>query len=67
MKDLTETFLIAEALFDLAAPDFPLMREEWAAAEAAEAADQAWNDSLNKWYEEEYDREMNRYMYPELS
>jgi hypothetical protein len=67
MTNLTETFLINEALLDLAAPDFPLMREEWAAEEAAEAADQAWNGLMDEWYEKEYEREMDRYLHPELS
>jgi hypothetical protein len=70
MKNLSETFLVNEALFDLAAPDFPLMREEWETEDAEAAALEAyWDriDDLDKYYEEEYDREMNRYMHPELS
>jgi hypothetical protein len=72
MTNLTETFLINEALLAIAAPDFPLMREEWAAEDAYAAAEEAyWNRILEKeldeYYEREYDRQMNRYMYPELS
>jgi hypothetical protein len=69
MKNLSETFLVNEALFDLAAPDFPLMREEWeaedAATAAAEAAYEAWVADLEYWYEKNYG--YDRYMHPELS
>lgn len=58
MTTLSETFLIAEAILAIASPDFPLMREEWAAedAEAAAlaAAHKAWEDSLDEWYERMY-------------
>ena len=72
MKNLSETFLVNEALFDLAAPDFPLMRAEWEAEDAREAAEHDyWNKvmerGLDEYYEREYEREMNRYMHPELS
>lgn len=54
MKNLTETFLVNEALLAIAAPDFPLMREEWAAEDAEAAAHKAWLDSLDEWYERMY-------------
>jgi hypothetical protein len=68
MTNLTETFLIAEALFDLAAPDFPLMREEWAAEDAyAAAEDDYWNKVREKELEEEDDWGYLKYLHPELS
>lgn len=66
MTNLTETFLIAEALFDLAAPDFPLMREEWAAEDAyAAAEDDYWNKVREKDGEDDWG--YLKYLHPELS
>jgi hypothetical protein len=69
MKDLSETFLIAEALFDLAAPDFPLMREEWATEDAyAAAEDDYWNKVREKDEEDDWDDwGYLKYLHPELS
>jgi hypothetical protein len=72
MKNLSESFLIAEALFDLAAPDFPLMRAEWEAEDAMIAAEHDyWSKQLEREREEmeyrEWEREYARMQYPELS
>jgi hypothetical protein len=57
MKHLSETFLVTEALLEITAPDFPLMRQEWAD-----------EDAFLDWYENFYAAESDYedYIYDEV-